>query len=670
MASTQATLKYTLVGTAGGNDPLTGDIYRGLDLFGRIKDLIWYNTATTHNLDEIQHGYDRAGNRLYRADPVDSQDQHDELYFYDGLYRIHDLIRGSLNATKNGIVNPTFAQCWSLDETGNWGNFRQASTGGIWDLVQNRMSNQANEITLLNNLVGPSWVTPVYNAAGNMTTLPQPATPGSSFTAVYDAWNRPVKLSAGGNTVAQHQYDGLNRRTVKLTYSGGVLSETRHFFYSASWQVLEERVGSSTSPNRQFVWGQGYADNLVLRDRDTTGSGTLNERFYALQDPNQNVTGLVDTTGAVQERYAYSAYGMPAFLTGNFGPRSASQFAWEILMGGYRWDVESSLYAVRLRQYHPNLGCWLSRDPVEMDVNLYRYCWNNPTRMIDPSGAGWIDLAANLLFALGQMGIGGGVPANVPAPGPQPVLVGGQQLAGQLGQAGQIAGQLGQAGQTVTRISQAGQVARGIGVAGSFGRVAAGITRGGLAGVAISGAIEVGRLTIELGIAVRDYYRARQRGRQLDEIAQARRQAERQRQAIRDAERRRRCERIEEGQRRRRSRCNAQLPQTPTCDQYANFPFSGPNAGGSQELPMRPVAIQACRGFYGDPTLTIQIGPGQPSRMRGPLGVKGCFHYNCIFPDQTFRGTCWCCPCCEEPPANVLGPAALLTKCNCNPRHL
>jgi len=40
---TEPDIKYTLVGTAGGNDPDTGDIYRGLDRFGRVKDCYWYD---------------------------------------------------------------------------------------------------------------------------------------------------------------------------------------------------------------------------------------------------------------------------------------------------------------------------------------------------------------------------------------------------------------------------------------------------------------------------------------------------------------------------------------------------------------------------------------------------------------------------------------------------
>ena len=41
--------------------------------------------------------------------------------------------------------------------------------------------------------------------------------------------------------------------------------------------MIEERVGVS-NPERQFVWGLRYVDDIVERDRDTNGNGTLDER--------------------------------------------------------------------------------------------------------------------------------------------------------------------------------------------------------------------------------------------------------------------------------------------------------------------------------------------------------------------------------------------------------
>jgi RHS repeat-associated protein len=385
--SPQPGLKYTLVGNGGGTDPDTGDIYQGLDRFGRIKDLIWQQTTTSTILERIQHGYDRVGNRLNRVNLADPARKHDELYHYDGLDRLHDLGRGTLNAPGTAISVPTFGQCWTLDETGNWTAFRQDDDGnGTWDLVQSRTSNPVNEITSITNTAGPAWVKPAYDAAGNMTTVPHPASPGSSFTAVYDAWNRLTSLTYIAE-VFQNQYDGLNRRVATRHISTGTL--IRHFYYSAVWQVLEQRFEPSTNPDRQFVWGIRYIDDLVLRDRDATGSGTLDERLYALQDPNWNVTALVDPSGVVQERYSYEAYGAPRFLAGDFGDRGESQFDWETLYASYRWDSETEMYHIRARTYGPKIGTWLQRDPLAIeagDSNLYRYVKNAPTYLNDASG--------------------------------------------------------------------------------------------------------------------------------------------------------------------------------------------------------------------------------------------------------------------------------------------
>jgi RHS repeat-associated protein len=385
VGSPQAQLQYTLIGTAGGNDPDTGDIYRGLDRFGRVKDLIWQQTSTSTVLERIQHAYDRAGNRLNRANLADSSRLHDELYNYDGVNRLHDMGRGTLNAAGTDLLPKTFGQCWTLDETGNWANFREDVDGnGTWDLVQNRTSSQVNAITSLTNTTGSPWEMPKYDAVGNMTTIPQPGNPESGFTAVYDAWNRLISLTAGG-LVYRNQYDGLNRRVLKM----GTYLPTIHQYYSANWQVVEEVEPPMTTPRRQYVWGMRYVDDLVLRDRDATWSGTLGERLYALQDPNWNVTAVMDTAGSVQERYAYAVYGMPSFLTAAFGNKSSSSFEWETLFGGYRWDADTGLFHVRARSYGSNVGAWLQRDPFALgagDVNLYRFVGNQPTEQVDPTG--------------------------------------------------------------------------------------------------------------------------------------------------------------------------------------------------------------------------------------------------------------------------------------------
>ncbi len=167
---TEPDLKYTLVGTAGGNDPDTGDIYLGLDRFGRVKDSLWYDygSSTDADADRVKYGYDLAGNRLWREDPVAAAngEDFDELYTYDGVNQLKTFQRGNLNGTRDALVTAsmTFAHDWTLDPTGNWSTFKEDTDGdSTWDLNQSRTSNEANELTNITETAGPAWLTPAYN---------------------------------------------------------------------------------------------------------------------------------------------------------------------------------------------------------------------------------------------------------------------------------------------------------------------------------------------------------------------------------------------------------------------------------------------------------------------------------------------------------------------------
>jgi RHS repeat-associated protein len=261
---------------------------------------------------------------------------------------------------------------------------------GTTTLDQNRTHDQANEILTLTGT--PDWPDPTHDAAGNMTKVPQPAAPTSSYDCKYDAWDRLVEVKVtGGAVVATHRYDGLKRRVTKV--AGG---NTRHYYYSNRWQVLEERLNALTTADRQFVWGIRHVDDLIERDRGS-------ERFYVLHD-HLSVTAVINTTAVVQERYGYDAFGTRRVMDANFGARSASLYDWETGFAAYRLDIESALCQVRHRYLHAKLGRWISRDPPSeagrassthsnlegrlVSTNLYWYVKNCPLELVDPSGLG------------------------------------------------------------------------------------------------------------------------------------------------------------------------------------------------------------------------------------------------------------------------------------------
>jgi len=350
-------------------NPDGGDRYTGLDRFGRVTDQNWVNTVTGSWADRFQYTYDRDGDRLSRANLVDTALS--QLYSYDSLGRLADFAQGTLSG--GTISSPSSSQSWNLDSLGNWSG---ETTNGTTVTKSFNAQNQATSVS--------SGTAPAFDASGNTTS-----DSGQSF--VYDAWNRLVAVkNSGGTTVAAYAYDALGRRVTE-TYSGS--STTNHLYYSPQWQVIEERQNGTASSNvsRQYVWGLGGVDTLVLRD--SYSGGALSQRLYALQDANQNTTALVNTSGAVQERYAYDPYGDVTVLDASGTPRTgnASSSGWQYLFQGGRLDQATGWYGFRHRDYVPGEGRWAERDPMGFaagDTNIYRFLSNNALSCVDPSGLG------------------------------------------------------------------------------------------------------------------------------------------------------------------------------------------------------------------------------------------------------------------------------------------
>ena len=113
-----------------------------------------------------------------------------------------------------------------------------------------------------------------------------------------------------------------------------------------------------------------------------------NERLYALQDANWNVTSYVNESGIIQERYIYNAYGSATLLDSNFNVISSTTIEPDNLYAGYNFDADVEMYHVRNRVYHPMLGTWLQRDPIGYDsgLNLYEFLGSNTYSHLDPFG--------------------------------------------------------------------------------------------------------------------------------------------------------------------------------------------------------------------------------------------------------------------------------------------
>ncbi len=281
---------------------------------------------------------------------------------YDQLNQLSAFARGVLSDTNSDnipdtISSPAHSQSWSFDALGNWSS---VITDGN---TQTRTANQQNEIISISG-----QTTPGYDANGNTTT------DQTGHTLIFDAWNRFVQDKNGQTVIETYSYDALGRR---VTENAGTV---RDIFFTTSWQVIEEDVASSMAD--QYVWSPVYIDALIERDTPTL-------RMYALQTANFNVTSLVDTSGAVQERYDYDPFGSVIILAPNWTTRSSSNYGWVFFFQGKRFDSATGLYWSRERDESPTLGRFIENDPIGYmgnSSNLYSYVNNSPIRLSDPSG--------------------------------------------------------------------------------------------------------------------------------------------------------------------------------------------------------------------------------------------------------------------------------------------
>jgi RHS repeat-associated protein len=126
---------------------------------------------------------------------------------------------------------------------------------------------------------------------------------------------------------------------------------------------------------------------MITRSQTITGDHSLDERLWAEQDANHNVTSIVNNSGVVQERFVYDPYGKVTVLDSNWVGTSDTK-SWNVLFQGLRWDSTAEDYEVRNRRYDPTLGRFTTQDPAGYvdGANLYQFVTSNPLQNCDPTG--------------------------------------------------------------------------------------------------------------------------------------------------------------------------------------------------------------------------------------------------------------------------------------------
>ena len=329
------------------------------DRFARIIDMPWTNAAGTTTHAHIQYGYDAASRRTWRKDLTPhADDQHDRAYTYDALSQVKSAEVGALNLNESGISGvPEQSETWTYDETGNWLAYEK-DEDGTTSIDQSRRHNESNQITVIDG----TGTDISHDLNGNTTLLPTgDDLQGAPSKLKWNPWNMLVEArdSSDDSLINAYQYDGRFRRTT-VTESDGTVT---HAYYNDQWRQVEELDGTSTDPVKVHYWGALNRWELARRDRDSNGNGTLDESLYCIKDAMDPIA-VIDSSGTIQERFEYTAFGVVSFLGAHFAARSNSGFDWDFLFHGEFRDLETRLYNYGFRYFDPRTGRWPSRDPI------------------------------------------------------------------------------------------------------------------------------------------------------------------------------------------------------------------------------------------------------------------------------------------------------------------
>ncbi len=205
-----------------------------------------------------------------------------------------------------------------------------------------------------------------YDACGNMLKKGD-----TTFT-----WTQGRKLSAINNGKSiRYYYDHTGVRVKKVV--DGVTTEYR----MAGSLLISERTDGTT------LWYQyDSAANLVALMIGT-------ERYNYIRNAQNDIIGLIDSTGKRVVSYKYDSWDKVVSITGTLAATVGKKNPFRYR--GYYFDAESGMYYLQSRYYDPEIRRFISADDVNvlneelenlMQYNLTIYCMNDPINRCDANG--------------------------------------------------------------------------------------------------------------------------------------------------------------------------------------------------------------------------------------------------------------------------------------------
>ena len=295
--------------------------------------------------------------------------------------------------------------------------------GYAYDPIGNRIEASHNAETNsytannLNQYTSIDTAEPTYDADGNMTS------DGRGWHYAWNGENRMV-MASNDAVVVTYAYDHRGRmvrkNVVRSNYPTNQLSNYQTNYTWDNWNIIRETVFTNSfcilhsAFCIDYVWGLDIDGTLqgaggvggllavIKSDAVSTNSSLFTRHaslYFPAYDANGNITEYVDASdGEVIAHYNYSPFGEQLVVSGPLVSMFTHRFSTK------PWCSDADLLAYQMRRYRPDIGRWLSRDPilehssyvlwdediesVSFDLNNLAFCGNSPVNLADRLGLG------------------------------------------------------------------------------------------------------------------------------------------------------------------------------------------------------------------------------------------------------------------------------------------
>jgi RHS repeat-associated protein len=233
-------------------------------------------------------------------------------------------------------------------------------------------SNNTSNYTYALNLAAAPAATPTHDLDGNLLS-------DGVRSYEWDIQNRLIKITwgAGSNKTTEFRYNALGQRSQRIEKTGTTTTAHHYYLYDGI-RLLSRYTGGTASTN---------LDRRYYNEGEQRKNSAAWDGYHYTRDHLGSIREVLAANGTLVARYDYDPYGK---RTAQY---EASGYTCDL---GYTSHItqpspvpgQTEVVMTVFRGYDPELGRWLSADPIAEagGHNLYVYVRNRPVNTIDSLG--------------------------------------------------------------------------------------------------------------------------------------------------------------------------------------------------------------------------------------------------------------------------------------------